>query len=182
MRYMYSNGELYHYGIKGQKWGVRRWQNEDGSLTPDGRKRYLKEYRRDNIDAFNKGLDATILNRAATKAIKKAVRIGKAYKRKPTERRAKKRAIATMTATKLAAMYAAQHVDAVRHEQELIRKYGKEAIRSIRYDKKGRINEWVNVGSQAVASLMSGRSNVDINGSANLTRVLIENAYKNKMK
>ena len=23
--------ELYHYGIKGQKWGVRRWQNPDGS-------------------------------------------------------------------------------------------------------------------------------------------------------
>ena len=32
--------ELKHYGIKGQKWGVRRYQNEDGSLTPEGRKRY----------------------------------------------------------------------------------------------------------------------------------------------
>ena len=33
-------GELYHHGIKGQKWGVRRFQNEDGSLTPAGKKRY----------------------------------------------------------------------------------------------------------------------------------------------
>jgi len=32
--------ELYHYGIKGQKWGVRRYQNEDGTLTPEGKKRY----------------------------------------------------------------------------------------------------------------------------------------------
>lgn len=32
--------ELYHHGIKGQKWGVRRYQNEDGSLTPEGMKRY----------------------------------------------------------------------------------------------------------------------------------------------
>ena len=32
--------ELYHFGIKGQKWGVRRFQNKDGSLTPEGRKRY----------------------------------------------------------------------------------------------------------------------------------------------
>lgn len=38
--------ELYHHGIKNQKWGVRRFQNEDGSLTPEGRKRYgVKEYK-----------------------------------------------------------------------------------------------------------------------------------------
>ena len=34
---------LAHHGIKGQKWGVRRFQNEDGSLTPDGIKRYYNE-------------------------------------------------------------------------------------------------------------------------------------------
>ena len=34
------NDELYHHGIKGQKWGIRRYQNEDGSLTPEGMKRY----------------------------------------------------------------------------------------------------------------------------------------------
>lgn len=32
--------ELSHHGIKGQKWGVRRFQNEDGTLTPEGRKHY----------------------------------------------------------------------------------------------------------------------------------------------
>lgn len=34
--------ELYHYGIKNQKWGVRRYQNEDGSLTLAGKARYRK--------------------------------------------------------------------------------------------------------------------------------------------
>lgn len=34
------SSELYHHGIKGQKHGVRRYQNEDGSLTPAGRLRY----------------------------------------------------------------------------------------------------------------------------------------------
>ena len=34
------NNELYHFGIKGQKWGVRRFQNEDGSRTPSGKERY----------------------------------------------------------------------------------------------------------------------------------------------
>ena len=44
--------ELYHHGILGQKWGVRRYQNPDGSLTPEGKKRYredkqtLNDYRR----------------------------------------------------------------------------------------------------------------------------------------
>lgn len=35
-----SSGELHHWGIKGMKWGQRRYQNKDGSLTPAGRKRY----------------------------------------------------------------------------------------------------------------------------------------------
>ena len=34
--------ELYHYGVKGQKWGVRRYQNSDGSLTDNGKKRVAK--------------------------------------------------------------------------------------------------------------------------------------------
>lgn len=37
--------ELYHSGIKGMKWGIRRYQNPDGSLTEAGRKRYMKNPR-----------------------------------------------------------------------------------------------------------------------------------------
>lgn len=38
--YVILNDELYHHGIKGQRWGVRRFQGVDGSLTAAGKKRY----------------------------------------------------------------------------------------------------------------------------------------------
>ena len=39
--------ELMHFGVKGQKWGVRRYQNKDGSLTPAGKKHYSKQAKKD---------------------------------------------------------------------------------------------------------------------------------------
>lgn len=51
---MNNTNWLSHHGIEGQKWGVRRFQNEDGTLTPEGRERYthanaytLSQYKRD---------------------------------------------------------------------------------------------------------------------------------------
>ena len=37
---------LAHYGVRGQRWGIRRYQNPDGSLTDAGQKRYDKNTRR----------------------------------------------------------------------------------------------------------------------------------------
>lgn len=59
-----STDELYHHGIKGQKWGVRRFQKKDGSLTNTGRKRYA-----DDATVIKKG---TTFNRISTVDEKKA--------------------------------------------------------------------------------------------------------------
>lgn len=65
MSKQYRIDELVHYGVKGQKWGRRRYQNKDGSLTPAGRERYGSE------ENFDKQYDAQ--QKAAIAGTKKAV-------------------------------------------------------------------------------------------------------------
>lgn len=40
---LYYNNQIWHWGVKGMKWGVRRYQNTDGSLTDAGKKRYDRD-------------------------------------------------------------------------------------------------------------------------------------------
>lgn len=43
--------EIYHHGVKGMKWGVRRYQNKDGTLTSAGKKRYRAQKQVQKYDA-----------------------------------------------------------------------------------------------------------------------------------
>lgn len=70
---------MYHHGIKGMHWGVRRYQNTDGSLTNQGRKRYNyktdKNYKRE-LTSYKKALHVYNRNRSNPQEVKnKAFRV-----------------------------------------------------------------------------------------------------------
>lgn len=59
---MQKHNELYHYGILGQKWGVRRFQNKDGTLTEAGKERYsYGDFKRD-VNEIRRQYGETKLN------------------------------------------------------------------------------------------------------------------------
>ena len=94
MSKQYRIDELVHHGIKGQKWGVRRFQKKDGSLTPAGKKRYddsnekpsrkeRKELAKKQKDYDSKAEQAYIdaYNKAADKSYDIAKEVNKKYEK-----------------------------------------------------------------------------------------------------
>ena len=88
---------LIHHGIKGQKWGVRRFENEDGTLTEEGKRRYRtfqgddrafeKEYSKKAVDLYNKASEE--MNRGVFDTINKEYEqyttVGKDYVRETSQ-------------------------------------------------------------------------------------------------
>ena len=63
---MSTAAELYHYGVKGQKWGVRRYQYADGTLTPAGKKHYSSSSKSSGFDKLMNTSVKHLVNSART--------------------------------------------------------------------------------------------------------------------
>nr|DAH17609.1 MAG TPA: hypothetical protein [Caudoviricetes sp.] len=63
--------ELYHRGIPGMRWGVRRFQNEDGTLTPAGKERYAKQAYREARRDYRKLYEKSYMWGSNSKSVKR---------------------------------------------------------------------------------------------------------------
>lgn len=137
------NNELYHYGVKGMKWGVRRYQNADGTMTSAGKKRARQEYKTDNATAYELGKTATVYGHAAARSMKRTIKLEnklqKHYDNDPegtkfgTKFYDKRWRASAATTAQLAEMYMVSKDKAELHCKNLIDKYGSEAVSSIKY-------------------------------------------------
>lgn len=87
-----ENVRLEHHGVKGMKWGFRRYQNRDGSLTAEGKQRrsvgqVVKDYRTNSVRKKNlaKARAARVEKQKATEQRKKDLEAGKISAKKMTD-------------------------------------------------------------------------------------------------
>lgn len=73
--YCIISNELYHHGILGQKWGIRRYQNPDGTLTEAGKAKYTKTFKDAETKQFVKSrTEPWSGTHKNVQAVKKAIR------------------------------------------------------------------------------------------------------------
>lgn len=168
---LYDGNYLAHYGIKGQKWGIRRFQNSDGSLTAEGRKRYgsvenlkkqfKKDYKLDQKNAYQLGRRATIDAQAAEYARARMNKASEKLKKKEakdsknTDKEYHELAEAYDRFTKLNNKAYSSEKLMKEHYNELVKRYGKTAIKDLSRDEQGNPNERVQSGAKALANMLA---------------------------
>lgn len=178
--------ELYHYGVKGMKWGVRRYQNEDGSISKADKKKAKQEYKSDNKIAYELGKKATIYGHAAAKSLKRTAKLEqklvKQYEKDPsgskrrTQSLKKKSDASAKTSQELTEKYKKLQNLAEKHCDSLMKKYGKEAVSGIKYKDKKTVRNNPDKKFRTMNEKTNKMSDWVIAGAMTLTSAAVSNA------
>lgn len=119
MEYSYRE-ELYHYGLKGMKWGQRRWQNEDGTFNNAGKERYFSNGGGDNYQKIGRSVKGN-----ARRALAKVYEINEKFYSK----NGRNKTLASMNkAAKNEQLKKAEEADRAKAEKKALKNANKQKI------------------------------------------------------